>query len=190
MMLFLILRFLSEQQEFLIINSIEIAIQNYYFVFLFIQMFLTISLFSSITIIVDEIYYEFDFVSKVLAKNLSKTSNYFFSYILLQIFSINASQFIQISNRVKCYIVTQALNLTSRIKAQRKKSMHIQIQWKTLYFVFTNLACINKVFDTTILSIMFEIFDEDIKSHLQYICIIDTFYLRYFIFSASFNISI
>ena len=153
MMLPLILRFLSEQQGLLTYNAVEIAVQNYYFTFLFIQVFLTVSLSSSITTIADEIYHGFNSVPKVLAKSLPKTSNYFLSYILLQAFSISAGQLIQIPNLVKCYVLTRALDITPRAKAQRKRSMHTQTQWGTLYPVFTNLACIGRVFDTTILCI-------------------------------------
>ena len=190
MMLPLILRFLSEQQGLFTTSSIEIAVQDYYFAFLFIQVFLTVSLSSSITTIADEIYHGFDSVPRVLARSLPKTSNYFFSYILLQAFSISASQLIQIPNLFKCYILSRALDITPRAKVQRRRSMHTQMQWGTLYPVFTNLACIGKIFDTTILCMKSDISDESIRSHLQYNCTVDTSYLHHFILPASSGIPI
>ena len=70
--------------------AIEQSLQNYYFTFLFVQIFLTVSLSSSVTTIVQELVHGLDCVPAVLARNLSKASNYFSSYILLQGFFISA----------------------------------------------------------------------------------------------------
>ena len=137
-----LLRLLTEQQGLLTTSAIELFVQRYYFGFLFIQVFLTVSLTSSITTIGNEIYHGFDSVPKILAQNLPKTSNYFFSYILLQGLSISAGQFIQIVSLTKWYILAPMLDKTPRAKFQRRLSLHTKVQWGMMFPTFTNLACI------------------------------------------------
>ena len=142
----IILRILAEQQGLLTSSSVELAVQNYYFIFLFLQVFLTVSLSSSITTIANEIYHGFDSIPRVLAENLPKTSNYFFSYILLQGLSVSAGQILQLPNLVKWFIVGPVLDITPRAQVSRKRAIHSNIQWGSLYPTFTNLACIGTLF--------------------------------------------
>ena len=95
------LRLLTEQQRLLITIAIELFVQKYYFAFLFIHVFLIVSLTFNIIIIENKIYHDFDSISKILIQNLSKINNYFFFYIFLQRLSINVDQFIQIVNLTK-----------------------------------------------------------------------------------------
>lgn len=90
-----IIKFCAEQDEFLLKNSIELIIQKFYFLFLFVQIFLIVSLSSSFATIINKMYHEFDSVSKILAINISKTSNYFFFHFLLKAFFISADSFLQ-----------------------------------------------------------------------------------------------
>ena len=149
LMLFTILlpqfiRIITEQQGLLTTSAVELSVQTYYFGFLFIQIFLTVSLSASFTTIANQIYHGFDSVPKTLAQNLPKTSNYFFSYILLQALSISAGQLIQIMTLIRWYILAPLFDITPRAKVHRKRFLHTQMQWGTIFPVFTNLACIGK----------------------------------------------
>ena len=139
-----VLRIVSEQQELLTTSAVESSVQTYYFGFLFIQIFLTVSLSSSFTTITNQIYNGFDSVPKILAQNLPKTSDYFFSYILLQALSISAGQLIQILTLIRWYFLAPLFDITPRAKVHRKRFLHAQMQWGTIFPVFTNLSCIGK----------------------------------------------
>ena len=151
LMIFIILvsqliRILTEQQELFTISTIESSIQVYYFEFLFIQIFLIVSLFSSFTTIISQIYRDFDFVPKTLAQNLPKISNYFFSYILLQSFSLNTDQLIQIMILIRWYVLTPLFDITSKAKVHKNCFLHSQMQWNTIFSVFIILTCIDKCY--------------------------------------------
>lgn len=70
-----VIRLLVQQQGFVASAAIELAVQRYYFWFLFVQVFLTVALSSSITTLLEVIYQGFDSVSGVLATNLPKSGN-------------------------------------------------------------------------------------------------------------------
>ena len=81
-----LLKIVTKQQKLFITFVVKSAVQTYYFDFLFIQIFFIVSLFLSFTIITNQIYHNFDFVSKTLAQNLSKTNDFFFIYFITSIF--------------------------------------------------------------------------------------------------------
>ena len=141
-----LIRILTEQQGLLTTSAIESSIQVYYFGFLFIQIFLTVSLSSSFTTIASQVYRGFDSVPKTLAQNLPKASNYFFSYILLQGLSLSAGQLIQIMTLIRWYVLAPLFDITPRAKVHRNCFLHSQMQWGTIFPVFTNLACIGKCY--------------------------------------------
>jgi len=126
--LLLIIRILVQCQDLLIQTSVEQIVQRFYFVSLFLQIFLTISLLSSAITILDKIYYQVDFVSAILATNFSKTSNYFFLYILLQSLSISASQLVQITDLIKCLLLTPVTDRTARDIWSRCYTISVEIQ--------------------------------------------------------------
>ena len=97
----MMIRFCAKKRGFLLKTSIELVIQKSCFLFLFIQIFLIVFLSSSFATIVNEIYHEFDFVPTIFVINIPKTSNNFFSYLLLKAFSINADNFFQTVNLVR-----------------------------------------------------------------------------------------
>ena len=91
MLLPYVLRIIAERQGLLTEGAVELSLQNTYFTFLFAQVFLTVSLSSNITAVVAQLLHGLDSVPAVLALNLLKASNYFFSYLLLRYFSVSAS---------------------------------------------------------------------------------------------------
>ena len=78
-----LLRAIAERRGLLTEVAVELSLQKYYFTFLFIQVFLTVSMSSSIVAIIQQTLYGLDSVPTVLAKNLPTASNYFLSYLLL-----------------------------------------------------------------------------------------------------------
>lgn len=136
-----IIRLLAQHQGFTSRAAVEPTVQRYYFSFLFTQIFLTVGLSSSVTTILENIYHGFDSVAAVLATNLPKSSNYFLSYLLLQAFSMSASEIAQVSGLIQRLMLSPILDKTPRQKYQRQLSVSV-VQWGTVYPVYTNLACI------------------------------------------------
>lgn len=140
----IILRFLAKQQGFVTEMAVELAVQKYYFLFLFVQVFLTVSLSSSIATIVNSIYHGLDSVPTLLAASLPKSSNYFFSYLLLQAFSISAGNLLQITRLIQSLLLAPLVDRTPRQKWNRTRVIP-ELQWGTLFPIFTNLGCIGKI---------------------------------------------
>lgn len=135
------IRLLVEQQGFALQTTVELTIQNYYFCFLFVQVFLIVALSSSAATILDQIYHSFDTVPTFLAINLPKTSNYFLSYLMLHAFSISAGELVQVSGLFQYLIISPVMDHTSREHSQRRIGF-FKVAWATIYPIFTNLACI------------------------------------------------
>ncbi|MDI1492438.1 MAG: hypothetical protein OHK93_003652 [Ramalina farinacea] len=62
----------------------ELQFQDYYFGFLFLQVFLVVSLSSSLAAMLNGLHTDFESVAALIAHSLPKAGNYFFSYIILQ----------------------------------------------------------------------------------------------------------
>ena len=151
----LILRIVTGWQGLLTETAVELSLQKYYFVFLFVQNFLTVSFSSSITAIAQDILHGLDSAPALLARNLPKASNYFFSYLILQGLSVSAGALLQAEGLVNWLILAPWMDRTPRQKWQRQMSLP-EIRWGTLYPLYTNLACIGKTltsFLTTLLTV-------------------------------------
>lgn len=136
----LMLRFLSKTQGVSTGMAVELTVQNYYFAFLFVQLFLVVSVASSFSTIFDSIT---DLISwpNILAQNIPKSSNYFFSYMILQALSVSAGALVQIWNLISWFLLAPILDNTARMKWARTTNLS-QMQWGTFFPVYTTLASI------------------------------------------------
>ncbi|KAH0566426.1 hypothetical protein GP486_000174 [Trichoglossum hirsutum] len=147
-----ILRILAQLQGEHTVNAVELSVQNYYFTFLFLQVFLGVSLSAGITAVVRGLANNLRSVPTVLAENLPKASNYFFSYMLLQAFSVSAGVLVQIGGLVNWFILSPLRDRTARQKWIRQKTP-AQVQWGTYFPVYTNLACIGQAIVMVVVTI-------------------------------------
>ncbi|KAJ5990632.1 hypothetical protein N7522_010839 [Penicillium canescens] len=140
----LILRFLSRTQGLFTGMSIELTVQNYYFAFLFVQLFLVVTIASSFSTVIENIT---DVTSwpELLASNIPKSSNYFFSYMILQAMSVSAGALVQIFGLVSWFILAPILDSTARKKWARTTNLN-QMQWGTFFPVYTTLASIGLIY--------------------------------------------
>ena len=123
--------------------AVELSVQQYYFAFLFVQVFLVVSVSSGITTVINQITKDPEGVPKILASNLPKASNYFFSYLILQALSTSAGALSQVLNLVKWFIFAPLLDSTARQKWRRQTNLP-DVQWGTFFPVYTNFACIGQ----------------------------------------------
>ncbi|KAL5333917.1 hypothetical protein BJX70DRAFT_379659 [Aspergillus crustosus] len=140
----LILRFLCRTQGLQTGMSIELTVQNYYFAFLFVQLFLVVAIASSFSTIINSIT---DVTSwpQLLAQNIPLSSNYFFSYMILQALSVSAGALVQIFSLVSWFILAPLLDSTARRKWARTTNLN-QMQWGTFFPVYTTLASIGLIY--------------------------------------------
>lgn len=138
----LILRFLSRTQGLHTGMAIELAVQNYFFAFLFVQLFLVVTIASSFSTVVND-FTNVTSWPQLLAQNIPKSSNYFFSYMILQAMSVSAGALVQIFSLVSWFILAPILDSTARRKWARTTNLNL-MQWGTFFPFYTTLASIGK----------------------------------------------
>ncbi|CVL09030.1 related to PHM7-similarity to A.thaliana hyp1 protein [Fusarium mangiferae] len=129
-------------------------VQQFYFVFLFIQLFLVVSIASFFTTSIRELAANVGDIQRVsdlldiLARNLPKASNYFFSYMILQSLSTSSATLLQISSLFEHYAIAPLVDRTARdIWTRRTKPR--SMRWGSIFPVYTNFACIALVYCIT-----------------------------------------
>ncbi|KAK5800759.1 hypothetical protein VI817_002971 [Penicillium citrinum] len=140
----LILRFLSKTQGLHTGMAIELTVQNYFFAFLFVQLFLVVTIASSFSTILENITNVTSWPD-ILAQNIPKSSNYFFSYMILQAMSVSAGALVQIFGLISWFILAPILDSTARKKWARTTNLN-QMQWGTFFPVYTTLASIGLIY--------------------------------------------
>ncbi|PWW77382.1 DUF221-domain-containing protein [Tuber magnatum] len=125
--------------------AIERAVQGMYFAFLFIQIFLVVSISSGITTVFQQLADNIASAPSILAQNLPKASNFFFSYLLLQAFTVSGGAILQIATLFVQFILSPIVDSTARQKFTRATEL-AQMKWGTFFPVYTNLACIGIIY--------------------------------------------
>ena len=183
-----VLRVVTEWQDLLTKTAMKLFLQKYYFTFLFVLNFLTVSLASSITAIAQDLLHDLDSAPRLMAKNLPKASNYFFSYLTLQDLSISAAVLLQAEDLVKWLILAPLTDCTSRQKWERRMNLS-QLQWGTCFSLYINLACIDKLL-VLFLSNLYWRFRFDILNHCTSYTLDQRYHLRFVLICFSLQFSL
>lgn len=138
----IVLRFLADVTGTTTAGERELLVQNFYFAFVFVQLFLVVSISTGITTAIQELVDNPISVPQTLAENLPKAANYFFSYMILQALSISSGTLLQIG-AVIVIVFLRFLDTTPREKVSRVLSRP-GINWGTMIPVYTNFGAIGK----------------------------------------------
>lgn len=138
----IILRFLAGFTGTTTSGERELLVQNFYFAFVFVQLFLVVSIATGIASTIDKLIRDPISIPATLAANLPKSANYFFSYMILQALSISSGTLLQIG-AVVVIIFLRFLDTTPREKVSRVLSRP-GINWGTMIPVYTNFGAIGK----------------------------------------------
>lgn len=122
----------------------ERSVQNYYFAFLFVQVFLVVSI-SSGALQTLTSNTNITAIPETLATQLPKASNYFFSYMILQALSTSSGTLLQIVTLVLWFIMPKFFDSTARDKWTRNTTLPT-VTWGSYFPVYTNFACIALVY--------------------------------------------
>jgi len=140
----ILLRFLAGLTGTTTAGERELLVQNFYFAFVFIQLFLVVSLSTGITTAIQGLINNPTSIAQVLAENLPKAANYFFSYMILQSLSISSGTLLQIG-AVIIIVFLRFLDTTPREKVSRVLSRP-GINWGTMIPVYTNFGAIGIIY--------------------------------------------
>ncbi|KAL9587159.1 MAG: hypothetical protein Q9212_000432 [Teloschistes hypoglaucus] len=137
------LRFLAKIQGNHTGMAVTLSVQNYYFTFLFVQLFLVVSISSGITNTITQLSDNPTNVPGILAANLPRSTNYFFGYMLLQSLTVSAGALLQFGGLFTWFVLAPILDSTGRQKWTRQTKLST-ITWGTFFPVYTNLAAIGE----------------------------------------------
>ncbi|KAI1817822.1 DUF221-domain-containing protein [Poronia punctata] len=121
------------------------TVQQFYFAFLFVQVFLIVSLASGAIAIVEDVINNPTMITNTVASKLPSAANYFFSYMILQSLSVSSGTLLQIGALVNWYVIARIFNNTARNKWTTNTSLP-DVKWGSYFPVYTNFACIALVY--------------------------------------------
>jgi calcium permeable stress-gated cation channel len=121
------------------------TVQQFYFAFLFVQVFLIVSLASGAIAIIEDVLKDPTKITNTVASKLPSAANYFFSYMILQSLSVSSGTLLQIGALVNWYIISRIFNSTARSKWTTNTTLP-QVKWGSYFPVYTNFACIALVY--------------------------------------------
>ena len=136
----MILQYLASVQGAQTGSEKQRSVQNYYFAFLFVQVFLVVSIsggaLAALTNVTD-----ITSIPNTLATQLPKAANYFFSYMILQALSTSSGTLLQIATLIMWYLLPKLFDNTARQKWKRNTTLPT-VTWGKFFPVYTNFACI------------------------------------------------
>ncbi|KAK3353051.1 hypothetical protein B0T25DRAFT_200249 [Lasiosphaeria hispida] len=121
------------------------VVQVYYFIFLFVQVFLVVSIATGTIQTIANLSNDITSTPNLLAENLPKAANYFFTYMLLQALSTSSGTLLQIGTLFVWYILARILDNTARAKWHRNTQLP-NVTWGSFFPVYTNFACIALIY--------------------------------------------
>jgi hypothetical protein len=141
----MIFRLLITQQGVPTGNDKELGVQTWYFAFLFIQVFLVVTISNGLLSFFRNAASDPGSIVRTLSENLPKASNYFFTYLTVQSLSNSASALLQVGALLAWFVLAPVFDSTARAKWARQTSLN-NVQWGTFFPPFTNFAVIGLVY--------------------------------------------
>lgn len=126
-------------------------VQIFFFIFLFVQVFLIVSVASFFTASLNTLVGNISQLNSVgavlnlLATNLPKAANYFFSYMILQALSTSSGTLLQIGPLIFWFIIARINDSTARQKWHRNLNLNT-VRWGKFFPIYTNFACIGLIY--------------------------------------------
>lgn len=124
-------------------SDAEYTVQNYYFAFQVIQVFLVATLGSAASALAEKVAKDPGSVTTLLSTSIPKASNFYLSYILLQGLGVFASMLVGITGLFVTPLLARFLGSTPR-KIFLRWNRLAGVGWGQVFPVMTNLFVIGK----------------------------------------------
>ncbi|TVY87416.1 Uncharacterized protein LAWI1_G006273, partial [Lachnellula willkommii] len=120
--------------------KVELFVQNAYFLFQIVQVFLITTLTSAASSAITSIIKDPMSARSLLSQNLPKASNFYISYFILQGLAMSASRVVHQGSVIRHYFMGNSGGNPKVISARYHRLR--QIHWGSIYPVFTNMGVI------------------------------------------------
>ncbi|CCF57637.1 hypothetical protein KAFR_0C06410 [Kazachstania africana CBS 2517] len=125
--------------------EIEKDTQNWFFVFLFVQLFLVVTVSSGISFVIERIVNNPTYIPTLLAHELPKSSNFFCSFILIRGFAYSGGNLIRVKELLLELFYYKPFIYTPH-KRFKRLSNSLTFQWGSIYPLFSVFGCIGIVY--------------------------------------------
>ncbi|CUS15877.1 unnamed protein product [Tuber aestivum] len=122
-------------------SNVELRVQNMYFAFQVIQVFLVTTMSSAASSVGAQIAEDPMSATSILANNIPKASNFYISFMILQGLAISSGALLQIVGLILYKLLGMLLDNTPR-KQWRRWSSLSGLGWGTVFPVYTNITVI------------------------------------------------
>ena len=140
-----ILRFLGRCSGIPTRDSLERFVQTWFFAFQVIQVFLIVTISSSIASVVTLIIQKPTRAAAILAANVPTASNFFLCFIALKCLIIGSILISQLGTLLAFHLLGKVVDNTPRKKSKRYFTL-TKFKWGSIYPVFTNYVVITLVY--------------------------------------------
>lgn len=123
------------------VSFVELKVQNMYFAFQVIQVFLVTTMTSAASSVGAQIWEHPMDAADLLAESLPKASNFYISFMILQGLAISSGALLQIAGLVLYKVLGMLFDTTPR-KQWRRWSSLSGLGWGTVFPVYTNICVI------------------------------------------------
>ncbi|KAI9645251.1 hypothetical protein NHQ30_005986 [Ciborinia camelliae] len=126
-------------------NEKQGSVQTYYFAFLFVQVFLVVSISGGVVAALGSWSTDITAIPETLAQQLPKAANYFFSYMILQALSVSSGTLLQLTTLIFWFVLPKIFDNTARQKWTRNTTLP-SVAWGSFFPIYTNFACIGLIY--------------------------------------------
>lgn len=125
--------------------EIELGTQKWFFIFLFVHLFLIVTISSGIYFVIEKVIINPTSIAILLAHELPKSSNFFCSFILIRCLAYAGGNFLQIKDLSLEILHYKLFYFSPKKKFNRLKSFII-FNWGCVYSLFSVFGCIGIIY--------------------------------------------
>ena len=126
-------------------SQIEEDTQNWFFVFLFVHLFLVVTLSSGISFMIESLLINPTSIPELLGQELPKSSNFFCSFILIRGLSYSGGNLVRPLGLIMEIFYSNVMPYTPHTLFRRMK-YSLQFGWGSIYPIFSVLGCIGIIY--------------------------------------------
>ena len=126
------------------LSAVELTVQNTFFAFQVIQVFLVATIGSAAAAVASGIVDDPSSAPTILSQQLPKASNFFLAYFIVQGLGVGAKKLLNFGGLFLFKILSKILDKTPRKKFHRWNNL-TSLKWGKMFPIYTNLLVIGKL---------------------------------------------
>lgn len=125
--------------------EIEIDVQNWFFYFLFVHLFVVVTVSSGVSHIIKSLINNPTSIPTILANELPKSSSFFCTFIMMRGMAYFGGNILRVSDLLLQIFYFNFINYTPHIRIERLRNS-LYFNWGSIYPLFSVLGCIGIIY--------------------------------------------